>query len=330
MSSNLVSLAHKVLSSYSIQPKEIRIIQSGGIKTVWKVTSTKGDYCLKRLRRSLEKSHFSIQAQHYLATKNANVPKIIKTKTGDLFVENKGQVFVLYEWVPGKDLKFNKSSHLRKAVERIAKFHVASKGFIPPSSCLESTKWGRWPHHYESMLERFKLWKKAKKQPKVAKVFNENVDEMIRNGEKALKLLKNSYYPTWLTFEKEKGLCHQDYGEGNALLLNDEVVVLDIDGATYDLPHRDLRKIIIKQMMDKGKGKWDPSICKNILSWYTAIHPLTAAQLKVLYIDCFFPHEFHATSKNPYHKNKSISASELAEAVKMEKSKAKHLKKLLL
>lgn len=327
MSSKLISLAHKVLSSYSIQPKEIRIIQSGGMKTVWKVRSTQGTYCLKRLRRPLEKVHFSIQAQHHLASKKANVPSIIKTKTGELFVENKEQVFVLYDWIPGKDLKFTKASHLRKAVEGIAKFHIASKGFVPPVSCLESTKWGRWPHHYESMLERFKQWKASKKQPKVAGVFHKNVDEMINNGEKALKLLNNSYYPTWLTIEKEKGLCHQDYGEGNALLLNNDVTVLDLDGATYDLPHRDLRKIIIKQMSEKGK--WDPSICKNIISWYTAIHPLSTEQLKVLYIDCFFPHEFHATAKNPYHKNKSISASELDEAVNMEKSKAKHLKKIL-
>lgn len=323
MKSKLVALARQVLSSFSIQPSSIRIIQSGGMKTVWKIASPQGSFCLKRLRHPIDKVHFSIQAQHFLASKKANVPAIIKTKEGNLYVENNAQVFVLYEWIPGKNLNFSNLVDLKKAVEGLAKFHQSSKGFLPPISCTESTKWGRWPHHYESMLNRFKVWRDSKRFPSVANIFRAYVDDMIKQGEKALQLLEQSYYPQWISGNVQKGLCHQDYGEGNALLTKNGVVLLDLDGATYDLPLRDLRKIILKRM--STKGKWDPALIEKVISWYSAIHPLTSAQITVLYIDLLFPHEFHDTAKNPFHKGKSISPSKLLAAAKLEKSKAKHL-----
>jgi spore coat protein I len=42
-------------------------------------------------------------------------------------------------------------------------------------------------------------------------------------------------------------LCHQDYGKGKRLTHSrGGVYVIDLDGVTFDLPSRDLRKIIGK------------------------------------------------------------------------------------
>ena len=49
--------------------------------------------------------------------------------------------------------------------------------------------------------------------------------------------------------QKESCLCHQDFGTGNVMLSKEDGIVIDLDSVTYDLPTRDLRKIIGKRMM---------------------------------------------------------------------------------
>ncbi|TCS73504.1 CotS family spore coat protein [Effusibacillus lacus] len=321
-------LDQRVLAAYKLKPETVRVIQGGEQRTVWKIKSPKGTFCLKRLGRPLEKVHFSIQAHSYLAAKKANVPGIFRNAQGALYTEIDGHVYVLYQWIEGRDLHLDRSDHLKKAIHGLARFHKDSIGFVPAVNCKESTKWGKWPDHYRSMLERMKAWKKSKISSPTAELYRKYSDQMIRQGEQALKLLKASDYRAWLSrSEKMKCLCHQDYGEGNALLTQDGVVVLDLDSVTYDLPLRDLRKVILKQMSERGK--WEPKLLEKIIAWYTSVHSLTSDQLRILYIDCFFPHLFHDTAKNPLQKGKSISSDKMMRTVKLENEKAGHLQRLL-
>ncbi|SEC68798.1 spore coat protein I [Paenibacillus sp. GP183] len=327
LSDKLISLARQVMTSYNIVPVSIRLIESGGMKTVWKVETSKGPFCLKRLRSGLEKVHFSIQAQQFLMEKKANVPAIIKTKGGTPYVSKNGHIFVLYDWVIGKKPHFSQGRDLKKAIEGLAVFHKKSLGFRPKTACRESSKWSRWPSQYHSMLERFKSWKTSRRSPRLVHILQQHIDTVIGQGEKATQLLLKSNYPQWTGTKARKGLCHQDFSENNVLFTRDGAVVLDLDSVTYDVPARDLRKMILKEMVKEGK--WDSALFKNIISWYTAVHPLTTEQLRVVYIDCLFPHLFHETAKKPFHKNEFLPASKLKLAIKIEKSKTNALLKLI-
>jgi spore coat protein I len=324
---NLNALGRSVMGHYSVTPSKIEVIQRGEMKTVWKVTAREGLYCLKRLRHPLEKMRFSIQAQAFLADKGALVPKIIKTKAGELYVVREQQVFVLYEWLEGKSPRFGVEAELKESVKGLARFHQASRGFVPPVPCRESTKWGKWPDHYQQMLSRCEEWSQSKQFPALRKVLSAYLDDILKQGRTAQTLLQQSIYPKWIRSDKQKGLCHQDYGEGNALLTKQGAVVIDLDNVTYDLPIRDMRKIILKQMSDKGG--WDPALYTKIVSWYTAVNPLSQEELRVLHIDCLFPYKFHDTAKNPFLKQKQTPASDLKIVGEMERKKREHLLKLL-
>lgn len=331
MSSPLIKLAETVLMNYNITPESIKVIQSGGIKTVWKIETSNSTLCLKRLRQTLDKCRFTIYAQNYMAKKGAKVPAIYAANDGELYSLVDNQIYVLYQWVEGKNLYFSRRTDLEKAVQGIAAFHRDSAGYLPPNNCTISSKLGRWPHYYESLLKRLKDWKQiaaASPEKPLSQVFSTHVDHYIMLGEKALELLATSHYKDWVTqIEMKKNLCHQDYGDGNALLAPDSVYVIDLDGVTYDLPARDLRKIINKRM--NTRGKWDIDFLQSIINWYCQVNPLTEAQIQVLYIDLLFPHEFHDTAKNPYKKNKPISASKLMQAVKHEQGKEQLLLSLI-
>jgi spore coat protein I len=327
MSNGMESLARSVLSSYDIKPDAIKVIQSGGIKTVWKIGAANTNYCLKRLKQTPDKALFTINAQDYMSRRGAKVPAIRKASNGKLYTIFEDELFVLYDWITGSQLNMNVKSHLAGAVRGIAEFHRDSAGFIPPEGCRVSSKLGRWPHHYESMIARFKEWKEnAQESPAQAlsKVFLTHVDDFIGKGEQAMELLRTSGYDEIIkNTEKRKTLCHQDYGEGNALLTEKGVYVIDLDGVTYDLPVRDLRKIINKRMANAGD--WKLETLSSIVNWYYEVNPLSAGLLRLLYIDLMFPHEFHDTAKNPYRKNKIIGSDKLSKAAKLEQSKERVL-----
>ena len=332
MPENLSKLAKQVISNYAIKPYSRKLIQYGGIKTVWKLYDKSGLYCLKRLRHDPEKCLFSIEAQKFMFDKGANVPGIIENVFGKYFTEYKGQTFVLYNWLEGRHLKLKRKKNLKLLVKGLAGFHLASSGFHAEQGTLISTKLGRWPHQYSSMRDRLVRWKEtARKEAskKLSQVYLENADYFIDLAEKAMELLKESDYMKWVReVEKRKTLCHQDYGESNALLTEKGIYVLDFDGVTYDLPVRDLRKIISKFMANR-EG-WNEEVLRKVMRWYEAVNPLTAEQRRVLMIDLLFPHEFHNTAKNPFHKGKKISAKNLVLASAMDRQKVLLLEKLLL
>ena len=253
---NLYQLATTVLKEYDIKADEISIIQSANVKTVWKIKSNNNLFCLKRLKHTYDKALFSVNAQNYIKNSGGNVPGIIKDKNNNLIVKINDELFVLYEWLYGRDLAFNNIKDFEEAITGLAKFHMFSKGYVPPSDSKISTKLGKWPNQYASMRKKIISWKsiaEEKQEISIYKTFLKYCDDISNLSDKALEFLESSSYKE-LTSEKSSSivLCHQDYGKGNALLTKEGVYVIDLDGVTFDLPCRDLRKIIGKTSENRG------------------------------------------------------------------------------
>lgn len=151
---NLYQLATTVLKEYDIKADEISIIQSANVKTVWKIKSNNNLFCLKRLKHTYDKALFSVNAQNYIKNSGGNVPGIIKDKNNNLIVKINDELFVLYEWLYGRDLAFNNIKDFEEAITGLAKFHMFSKGYVPPSDSKISTKLGKWPNQYASMRKK--------------------------------------------------------------------------------------------------------------------------------------------------------------------------------
>jgi spore coat protein I len=327
----LKELAIKVLVEYDILPVDIFIIQSGGIKAVWKIKTKDKILCLKRLRQTYDKVLFSANAQVYIASQNGNVPSVILDKKGEPVALYNHQLFVLYEWLEGENLYFNNNADLEAAIKGLAAFHIASKGYRPPKNSRESSKFGQSPELYTSMKNRFEEWKYQ------AYSIDPNdshasylgcVDSMIDLANLAIELLEKSNYKELVTPDSNlKVLCHQDFGEGNVITTPNGVIVLDLDSVTFDFLVRDLRKIIGK--LSEEEGKLDLNIMDHVMSWYSSVNPISSEEKKFLYIDLLFPHWFHGLVKNQYLKNKLLSPAEITEIAEFERSKLPILMKLL-
>lgn len=319
----LMDIAVNVLSKYNITPKDIKIIQNDGLKSLWKFNHNGEILCLKRLRHTLEKASFTVNAQRHIYDKGGKVPKVHLNTTGEAITVYQEQLFVLYEWIDGRDLNFTKVTDFNKGIEGLAAFHAVSKGYKSPEGARISTKLGRWPGQYASMRNRMQKWKDiASQNPSNPsnKAYLEHIDGIIDLCNQAIEKLDNSSYNQLTNIElHESTMCHQDYGSGNAIGTTSDVYIIDLDGVTYDLPARDLRKIIGKRA--EKRGKWEADDIKNILAMYNKIRPLSREDIEVLIIDMLFPHWFFGTIKNIFSKNKSVSPGKIAKIAKLEHQK---------
>lgn len=320
---NLDSLAANVLKNYAIIPQNITVIQSGTIKTVWKVKAADGLYCLKRLKQTYDKALFSVNAQIYIRKSGGNVPRIIPDKANQPIVQHDGQLFVLYEWLPGKDISFANPAELRLAITGLAGFHAASKGYKPVEDSRVSSKLARWPEQYNSMKTKLLAWKEAAKSSPTTPsnaAYLSCIDSIAGIASQAQELLEKTDYSS-LTAESSPKivLCHQDYGAGNAISTDKGVFVLDLDGVTFDLPVRDLRKIIGK--LAAMNGRWDKGTINTITDIYSSVNSLSRKEKEILYVDLLFPHWFFGLVKNQFINNKPLKAVDIERIARLEQAK---------
>ncbi|TYQ15537.1 UNVERIFIED_CONTAM: spore coat protein I [Acetivibrio alkalicellulosi] len=328
---NLYTLATRVLNEYNIKPDDIKVIQGNNIKTVWKLKVGSNLLCLKRLKHTYDKALFSVTAQDYVRKNSGNVPEIIRDKNNNMIVAIDDQLFVLYEWLYGRDLAFNNKDDLKEAILGLSKFHLSSKGYIPPLDSRTSTKLGKWPDQYDSMKNKIISWKEiAAKNSSISSYssYLKYCDSMVEISNKALDLLNASSYKQLTSADSNSVvLCHQDYGKGNAILTNEGVYVIDLDGVTFDHPARDLRKIIGK--LSENRGYWYKNLISDVLNWYISINPLNEYDKKILYIDLLYPHWFYGLVKNIFKNNKLESSSKIEKISKLELSKISTLESLM-
>ena len=310
---------------------EMEVLQGGGIKTVWKAVTAEGTFCLKRIRKPLPVVESTTAAQVYLANKGALVADIIPTKEGNRFFVYEGYAVVLYSWVDGTDLEMEENKeHLISGLKGLAQFHKDSVGFVPPEGSNFYNRMGKWPEHYEGMLNEFKEWKEAAKSEDTSfnRIYIKIADNIIFMAEKALALLNSSCYSKWVEEIGDRGfLAHQDYGKGNALATEKGVYVLDLDNLAYDIPIRDIRKLIFKRM--KELGNWDRTELEELIHVYTSVNPLTEEQIQLIYIDMLFPDKFYGYVKKPFRMGETGDAQKLIKTYKLEADKMPVLKQVL-
>lgn len=328
---DLNKLAQEVLARYSIIPQNISVIQSGTIKTVWKVKTADRILCLKRLKQTIDKALFSVNAQIYIKNNGGNVPGIILDKSNNPIVEHNNQLFVVYEWLEGRDLNFSNPQDFKLALEGLARFHISSKGYESAEESRTSTKLGKWPDQYASMRNKFIAWKEISKNNLSQSHYNSYFrvsDSMISIADMSLAFIEKSSYNSLISpGSKSVVLCHQDYGRGNAILTGNKVAVLDLDGVTFDLPARDLRKIIGKEA--ENRGRWQLQNIENVYSIYSSVNPLSSEEKKILFIDLLYPHWFYGLIKNLFQNNKPVKSAEIERIAKLEESKVSLLSSLI-
>lgn len=300
------ALAEQVMTHYDMSVSERTLITSKPDKggAIWRIQTNKGPRSLKLLHRAPARSLFSVGAQAYIRQQGGRVPELIPAKDGKLFVESGGKLWIVTEWVepltPATKIDLAGAQQLCYG---LGEFHRYSKGYVPPQGAKNASRLHKWPNYYR------KVAKKIGWLREVAKVYNDIpasqailsvVDEFERQAWDALQKLNESPYRHMVAMgEPYWGLVHQDYGWSNGQMGPGGLWVIDLDGVAYDLPFRDLRKLITSTMDDMGV--WDITWMRGMIEAYHEANPLSAESFDVLLIDMALPNEFYKHLKEIFY-----------------------------
>ncbi|WP_343071255.1 CotS family spore coat protein [Brevibacillus choshinensis] len=298
------AIAEQVIKQYDMTVTSRTLITSKPDKggAIWRIETDKGPRSLKLLHRNPERSLFSVGLQEYVVRQGARVPALIPAKDGKLFVEMGGKLWIVTDWI---DLTPATKVDLIGAQELcygLGEFHRHTKGYVPPFGAKNSSRLYRWPNYYQKiakkigwMREMAKAYTDTVASPSILAV----VDQYEQQAVEALNRLNASAYPRMVAMgEPHWGLVHQDYGWSNGQNGPGGLWVIDLDGVSYDLPFRDLRKLITSTMDDMGV--WDLTWMRGMIDAYHQANPLDAESYEVLLIDMAVPNEFYKHLKEMF------------------------------
>jgi CotS family spore coat protein len=291
-------LAQQVSAQYDMSVSSMTMITSKPDKggAIWRIETDKGPRSLKLLHRLPSRSLFSIGAQEYLVEQGARVPKLIRTKDGQNYVECGGKLWIVTEWI--ESLIQASKIDLEGAMALcygLGEFHRHSRGYVPPAGAQYATRLHRYPKVYQKVLNKmdwFRVLARTYSDMPASPLILSMVDKYEVQAKEALEKLQQSPYANLVAKgEPYWGIAHQDYGWSNGQQGPGGIWVIDLDGVAYDLPIRDLRKLITSTMDDMGV--WDVTWMQGMIQAYHEANPIEPELYQVLLIDMALPNEFY-------------------------------------
>jgi len=216
------------------------------VRSVYRIVTDKGFFCLKKLRFPMEDMIFIFEAVEHLREKGfGNVFNIVKQKNGENFICFKDEKYFLTEWIDGRECDFLNPIDLDAAVDVLAHMHNAAEGYLPAVCPTGRCYYGKWPENFSRRIEEMKLIKEqvlAKPEKSdIDKIYLDYVDMCINDGKEALLLLNKTDYKGISEAAASKGsFIHHDFAHHNILHTFDgRTYVVDFDYSIMDIRMHD-------------------------------------------------------------------------------------------
>lgn len=293
-----------VCSKYSIDLKKAYKVRSA-----YKIIDTLDNiYCLKRMKSGKKKIINSYKLTEDLISNGfTNTPRYLITKKREIYVTHKGYIFLMTEWIDGRECDFSDLEEAKDAVKLLAKFHIASqqintKGY-KLKNCLKN-----WPEIYNKCIKDMNSYKLTINK-KILKndfdyLYYENIDTFIERSLNSLNLLNIScYYRLSKDAKKQKPICHRSFYYQNVIKKDDTYFLIDLNRIIIDLRINDLGRFI-RRLMDKKYYNWNFEKAKELIMSYNSVYPLSKEELEIMLSLIMFPHKFWKLGKKRYKKHK--------------------------
>lgn len=275
---------------------------------VYLIKTSKGVKCLKRLNYGAQKLLFIYGAKEHLINHGfPNVDNYILTPSGDPYIEHGDDIYVITEWIEGRECDFRNYSETLKASSTLAKLHEASKGYEIYDGAKLKSDLGRWHHLMTKRKDSLKKMKSIAEskldKTDFDRLFIDNVELYVGLANEAIDTLSRSEYDEVVrrTLE-EKSFCHHDYTYHNIILdKQDDVHVIDFDYCKYEIRGYDITSFLIKVLK---RNMWSFDHAVELLDEYNKVSPIMEDENMVMLAFLKFPQRLWRLA-NRYYYNES-------------------------
>lgn len=241
------------------------------VRNVVCVSTDRGWKVLKRSGLTLEEVWFVHRAKEHLARNGFTATdRYNLSASGQPFVTYEGGVYVLTDWLGGREADFTTPGDLVLAGRTLAALHRSSAGFAPGRAPTGRSAYGTWPGLFSgrlSQLERFVSEvgeKPGGRRDWFDAHFRRHAPRFIAAAHRAIEALAATSYGQESAEARWRGfLCHHDYSKRNLLVGGsgrDETYgyVVDFDYCLLDTPLHDVAGLIIRAAK---QASWRPKAC---------------------------------------------------------------------
>jgi len=277
-------------------------------KDAYVAVTSAGKKLVKRVMFSPERLKFVHGAKEHLVNNGfTGVDRYIVTQTGEPGFWCGDFLYVMTDYIEGRESCFDDDEDLGKAAEALAAMHRASAGYVPPEGSRARDDLGRLPAYFSKRLNDIrKMRKQARKgKSRFDHLFLQYADYFIGMGENAMERLSSSSYDALVDRTRnERTFCHHDYTHHNILLDGRRVTITNFDYCCFELRAYDIANLIRRKMR---RCSWDISKAELIAEAYNKISPLCREEFEIVGIMLEFPQKFWRVVNRYYNSRRSWS-----------------------
>jgi CotS family spore coat protein len=270
--------------------------------------TSKGLKLFKEIRMHREKIKFMYEIEEYLYSKGfSNIDRINLTKDNNPYYEDENIIYIMKNWVNGREIFFNDEDEIYSSVKNLAILHKCGTDFPRNNKYNNYVKLGTLvnkldKHNTELIRIRNKI-RKVGKWSEFDICFLSSFKYYYQKAIEALSLIEESNYTTLVEkYQKKNVIIHGQYIHHNILVNNRKLYTMNFEYCNIDLPVIDLYRLLRKVL---EKNDWNTKIGINAIDIYNSIYPLSKDELNILLYLIMYPEKFWKISNYYFNLNRA-------------------------
>jgi CotS family spore coat protein len=162
------------------------------MKGVYLIKTDKGNKCLKKISYGVQKLMYIYKAkEHIIKNGFERIDRNVLTPQGTPYAFVNDDIYVVTDWIEGRECDFKKEEELAVAARTLADFHLHARGFTPDDDSTVRNDVGKMPHTFEKRLSTLKkmqdIARKNKRKTDFDMLYLSNVEFYIKLAQRAIK-----------------------------------------------------------------------------------------------------------------------------------------------
>lgn len=262
-----------------------------------------GLFILKEFKGTEKKLQKQQELLEKLKTAGCMVDCYFPNKEGNLVSRDKDAIpYTLQYWYEGRECDTRSEEDILRSVRTLAAMHKHMK--LPlVQDYREPSQEDIYQRHNQELRKIRKFIRKKGASCSFEKLYLASVEEYLKKGENALKLLQESGYTVLLQKTLEEGrICHGEYNQHNVLMLKKNTAVTSFEHWGFDIQMADLYRFMRKIL---EKYNWDIRLGAEMLRTYHKIKEISPDEWQNLRIRFLYPEKYWKLANYYYSHNKA-------------------------